>query len=94
MWSTDKPKLRQEAVRFYCLLEAHVGLRIRLLSQDWPHRRNIYMSCIGDGADRDEHDDDVEFGNPRFWSWGEFNGRNCSCKTAPASHLLKPVAYL
>ena len=54
-----------------------------------------------DGADHDEHDDDdddddddVEFENPRFWLWGKFSGRNCSCKTVPASHLLKPIAYL
>ena len=47
-----------------------------------------------DDAGHEEHDDDVEFEKPRFWLWGKFSGRNCSCKTAPASHLLKPVAYL
>ena len=48
-----------------------------------------------DGADDDEHDDDdVKFENRRLWLWEKFSGRNCSCKTAPASHLLKQVAYL
>ena len=33
-------------VRFYCLLEAHVGLRIRCLSQVWPHGLKAYTFCI------------------------------------------------
>ena len=57
-----------------------MGLRIRLLSQDWPHRRKVYISCIGDGADHDEHDDDVEFENPRFACGGNSVGEIVAAK--------------
>ena len=33
-------------VRFHCLSQVYVGLRIRRFSQDWPHRLKVYTSCI------------------------------------------------